>query len=158
LQFVVEAVQRVGAGALYEQFLRIKATLQAQGLFDQARKRELPAYPGVVGIVTSLGAVAAARRADRPRAACATAAGDRLSESGPGRRRAGDAGSVDRARVKAHRGRRADPVPRRGGSLENLWAFNDERVVRAIAAASMPVVSGVGHGTDVTLLRLAANQ
>jgi len=58
LQFVVEAMQRAGAGALYEQFLRIKASLEAEGLFDAARKRALPAFPSAIGIVTSLGAAA----------------------------------------------------------------------------------------------------
>lgn len=156
LQLVVESMQRAGAGALYEQYLRLKALLEAQGLFDAGRKRSLPPFPRHVGVVTSLGgavlhdvATALARRAphvqlivypslvqgpEAPRALCE---------------------AIELA------SRRAEVevliVCRGGGSLEDLWAFNDERVVRAIASASMPVVSGVGHETDVSLSDFVAD-
>lgn len=156
LQFVAEAMQRAGAGVLYERFLRLRAGLEAEGLFDPAAKRALPAFPLAVGVVTSLDGAALhdvattlARRsphvrvvvypsvvqgADAPAALCdAIAAAARH-------------GAVDV--LIACRG---------GGSLEDFWAFNDERVVRAIRAAPMPVVSGVGHETDVTLVDLAAD-
>ena len=156
LQFIVEAMQRAGAGALYEQFLRLRARLEAQGLFDAARKRALPAFPRSVGVVTSRGAAALhdvltalARRSPHirvvvyPSLVQGAAAPAALCEA------------IEQA------SRRAEVdvliVCRGGGSLEDLWAFNDERVVRAIAQTSMPVVSGVGHETDVTLCDLAAD-
>ena len=156
LQLVVEGMQRAGAGALYEQYLRLKALLEAQGLFDAGRKRSLPLFPRCVGVVTSLGgavlhdvATALARRAphvqlivypslvqgpDAPRALC-------------------DAIELASRRAEVD----VLMVCRGGGSMEDLWAFNDERVVRAIAAASMPVVSGVGHETDVSLCDFVAD-
>jgi len=156
LQFVVEAMQRAGAGALYEQFLRIKASLEAQGLFDVARKRPLPAYPGAVGIVTSPGAAALhdvltalARRAPQLRMIVYPSLVQ--GPEAPTQLAAAIALASARAEVDVL------IVCRGGGSLEDLWAFNDERVVRAICAASMPVVSGVGHETDVTLADFAAD-
>ena len=156
LQLVVEGMQRAGAGALYEQYLRLKALLEAQGLLDAGRKRSLPLFPRCVGVVTSLGgavlhdvATALARRAphvqlivypslvqgpDAPRALC-------------------DAIELASRRAEVD----VLMVCRGGGSMEDLWAFNDERVVRAIAAASMPVVSGVGHETDVSLCDFVAD-
>ena len=156
LQFVVEAMQRAGAGALYERFLRIKASLEAEGLFDAARKRALPAFPSAIGIVTSLGAAALhdvltalARRAPQVRVIVY-----------PSLVQGADAPPL-LAEAIALASRRAEVdvliVCRGGGSLEDLWAFNDERVVRAICAAAMPVVSGVGHETDVTLADFVAD-
>jgi exodeoxyribonuclease VII large subunit len=156
LQLVVEAMQRAGAGALYEQFLRLKGQLQAQGLFDVERKRVLPAYPRCVGVVTSLGAAALhdvvtafARRAPHVRLIVY-----------PSLVQGAEApGALCEAIELASRRAEVDVliVCRGGGSLEDLWAFNDERVVRAIAAAAMPVACGVGHETDVTLSDLAAD-
>jgi exodeoxyribonuclease VII large subunit len=156
LQFIAEAMRSAGAGALYERFLRLRARLQAEGLFEPARKRPVPRHPRAIGVVTSLAGAALhdvattlARRsphvsvvvypsvvqgADAPAALCAAIA------------LAGQRNEVD-----------VLIVCRGGGSLEDLWAFNDERVVRAIAAAPMPVMSGVGHETDVTLADLAAD-
>ncbi len=156
LQIVVEAMQASGAGALYEQFLRVKARLEALGLFDGARKRALSPYPRAVGIVTSLGAAALqdvltalARRAPHVRV---------VVYPSPVQ---GAAAPAALAEAIARASQRAEVdtliVCRGGGSLEDLWAFNDEQVVRAIAAASMPVVSGVGHETDVTLADFAAD-
>src|SRR6187397_1421239 len=156
LQFIAEAMQSAGAGALYERFLRLRARLEAEGLFDPALKRPLPLHPRSIGVVTSLGgavlhdvATTLARRSphvrvvvypsvvqgvDAPAALCQAIA------------LAGRRGEVD-----------VLIVCRGGGSLEDLWAFNDERVVRAVRAAPMHVVSGVGHETDVTLADLAAD-
>ena len=156
LQFIAEAMQSAGAGALYERFLRLRARLEAEGLFDPALKRPLPPHPRAIGVVTSLAgavlhdvATTLARRSphvrvviypsvvqgiDAPAALCQAIA------------LAGRRGEVDIL-----------VVCRGGGSLEDLWAFNDERVVRAIRAAPMHVVSGVGHETDVTLADLAAD-
>lgn len=156
LQMIVEAMQGAGAGALYEQFLRIRARLEALGLFDAARKRALPAYPRAVGVVTSLGAAALqdvltalARRAPQVRVVVYPS----LVQ--------GAAAPAALAEAIGFASRRAEVdaliVCRGGGSLEDLWAFNDELVVRAIVAASMPVVCGVGHETDITLADLAAD-
>jgi exodeoxyribonuclease VII large subunit len=156
LQFIAEAMRAAGAGARYERFLRLRSRLAAEGLFDPAAKRSLPPYPRAIGVVTSLAGAALhdvattlARRSphvrvvvypsvvqgvDAPAALCAAI------------RRAGERGEVD-----------VLVLCRGGGSLEDLWAFNDERVVRAIRAAPMHVVSGVGHETDVTLADLAAD-
>lgn len=156
LQLVVEAMQRVGAGSLYEEFLRLKARLEAQGLFDVSRKRELPAYPRRIGVVTSLGAAALRdvlttlqRRAPHlevivyPSLVQGAEAPDALVQA--------LATAAARAEVDAL------ILCRGGGSLEDLWAFNDERVVRAVAASPIPLVCGVGHETDVTLADLAAD-
>jgi exodeoxyribonuclease VII large subunit len=156
LQMVVEAIQRVGAGTLYEEFLRLKAKLDAEGLFDDRVKRALPPHPHTVGVVTSLAGAALhdvvstlARRAPHVRVVVYP-----TLVQGP------EAPAAIVAAI-ALAGRRAEVdvlvVCRGGGSLEDLWAFNDERVVRAIAGAACPVVSGVGHETDVTLADLAAD-
>lgn len=156
LQFIVESMQRAGAGALFEQFLKLKARLEAEGLFDPQRKRELPPYPRRVGVVTSLGAAALrdvlaalARRVPHvevviyPTLVQGAEAPPALVEA------------------IAMAGRRSEVdvliVCRGGGSLEDLWAFNDERVVRAIAACPLPVICGVGHETDVSLSDFAAD-
>ena len=156
LQFVVEAMQRAGAGSLFEQFLRLKARLEAEGLFDPARKRTLPRFARRIGVVTSLDAAALhdvasvlARRAPQvelivyPSLVQGSEAPQALAN----------------AIALAARRREVDLliVCRGGGSLEDLWAFNDERVVRAIAACSLPVLCGVGHETDVTLADFAAD-
>ncbi|MEO5696415.1 MAG: exodeoxyribonuclease VII large subunit [Burkholderiaceae bacterium] len=156
LQFVAEAMQRAGAGALYEQFLQTKARLQALGLFDPARKRRLPAYPRAVGVVTSLAAAALrdvltclARRAPQVRIIVYPSTVQGVDAP---------AGLVAAIGLASERGEvDALIVCRGGGSLEDLWAFNDERVVRAVVGASMPVVCGVGHETDVTLSDFAAD-
>ena len=156
LQCVVEALQRLGAGSLYELFLRLKARLEAAGLFDPARKRPLPACPRTVGIVTSTGAAALhdvltaiARRAPHLRVIIY-----------PSLVQGAEAPARLVAAI-ARAGQRAEAdvliVCRGGGSLEDLWAFNDETVVRAVVACPIPVVCGVGHETDVTLAELAAD-
>ena len=156
LQLVVESMQRLGAGALYEQFLRLKARLEAAGLFDPARKRPVPAWPSTLGIVTSTAAaalhdvlVALARRAPQVRVIIY-----------PSPVQGVDAASslVAALRLAAAR-REVDTLllVRGGGSLEDLWSFNDEALVRAIVESPIPVICGVGHEGDVTLADLAAD-
>lgn len=156
LQMIVEAAQRLGAGALYEEFLRLRARLQAQGLFEPQRKRPIAAWPQVLGIVTSPNAAALrdvlaalARRAPQVRVVIYPSP-VQGSEAAP---------ALAAALALAGARREADTLllVRGGGSLEDLWAFNDERVVRAVAASPIPVVCGVGHETDVTLADLAAD-
>ncbi len=156
LQFVIESMQRAGAGALYEQFLKLKARLETEGLFDAKRKRALPPFPRRVGVVTSLGAAALhdvltalARRAPHVEVIVY-----------PSLVQGADA-PASLVKAISAAGLRAEVdvliVCRGGGSLEDLWAFNDERVVRAIVASPMPVLCGVGHETDVTLADFAAD-
>ena len=156
LQFVVEAMQRSGAGALFERFLRLKAALEAQGLFEDARKRAIAAHARKVGVVTSLGGAALHD--------VLTALRRRAPHVGvviyPSLVQGADApASLCAAIELASRRAEVDTliVCRGGGSLEDLWVFNDERMVRAIVAAAMPVICGVGHETDVTLADLAAD-
>jgi exodeoxyribonuclease VII large subunit len=156
LQLVVEAMQRVGAGTLYEEFLRLKARLEAQGVFDTSRKRPLPPHPRRIGVVTSLGAAALrdvlttlSRRVPHVEV---------VVYPSPVQGGEAPAALVEALALAA---RRAEVdvliLCRGGGSLEDLWAFNDERLVRAVAASPLPVVCGVGHESDVTLADLAAD-
>ena len=156
LQFVVEAIAHAGVGALFEQFLRLKRKLETEGLFDSARKRTPPAFPRRVGVITSLGAAALhdvasvfARRA--PHIGLVVYPSLVQGVDAP-------ASLVNAIQLA---GQRAEVdsliICRGGGSLEDLWAFNDERVVRSIVASPLPVLCGVGHESDVTLADLAAD-
>lgn len=156
LQFVVEAMRPSGSGSLYEQFLRLKAKLEAEGLFDAARKRPVTAHPRCIGVVSSTAAAALrdvlvtlARRAPHVRVVvypCMVQGAEAPAQ-------------IVQALADAARRGEADTllVCRGGGSLEDLWAFNDEQVVRAIAASPIPVICGVGHETDTTLADFAAD-
>jgi len=156
LQMVVESMQRLGAGQLYEEFLRLRARLTAEGLFEPERKRPLPPFVRTVGVVTSLAGAALhdvvatlARRAPHVRVIVY-----------PSLVQGADApAALVAALAQVERRNEVDAllVCRGGGSLEDLWAFNDERVVRALDQMSRPVVSGVGHETDVTLVDLVAD-
>ncbi len=155
-QLGAEAIRRAGAGRLYEAFLKLKAKLEAEGLFDPAKKRALPRFPRRIGIVTS------------PQAAALHDVLTALARRMPGLPvilyptpvQGVGAGAQIAAAIRTA-GERAECdvllVCRGGGSLEDLWAFNDEAVARAIAASPMPVVSGVGHETDFTLADFAAD-
>jgi exodeoxyribonuclease VII large subunit len=156
LQFLVESLQRVGAGTLYEEFLRRRARLAAEGLFDESRRRPVTRHPRAIGVVTSLGAAALhdvatalARRAPQVRLVVY-----------PSLVQGADApAALVAALVLAAARHEVETLllVRGGGSLEDLWAFNDERVVRAVAACTIPVVCGVGHESDITLCDLAAD-
>ncbi|HDR8880578.1 TPA: exodeoxyribonuclease VII large subunit, partial [Burkholderia territorii] len=156
VQLNVEAVRRTGQGRLYEAFLRLKAQLEAEGLFAPERKRPLPAHPRAIGIVTSLQAAALrdvlttlARRAPHIPVIVYPA-----PVQG-----AGSAEKLVAAVQTANARREVDVllVCRGGGSIEDLWSFNDEALARAIAASELPVVSGVGHETDFTIADFAAD-
>lgn len=157
LQLIVESMRQAGAGALLEQFLRLKAKLEAQGLFDAARKRPVPAIPRGIGVVTSLGAAALRdvvtamqRRAPHVQVVIAPSlvqgseAAAELVAALQGLYRLAR-GEVDGPPVDAIL------LVRGGGSLEDLWAFNDEQLARVIAQSPVPVVCGVGHETDFTI-------
>lgn len=155
-QLGAETIRRAGAGRLYEAFLKLKAKLEAEGLFDPLGKRALPRFPKRIGIVTS------------PQAAALHDVLTALARRMPGLPvvlyptpvQGSEAGTQIAAAIRTA-GARAECdvllVCRGGGSLEDLWAFNDEAVARAIAASPMPVVSGVGHETDFTLADFAAD-
>ncbi|MGE5093902.1 MAG: exodeoxyribonuclease VII large subunit [Betaproteobacteria bacterium] len=155
-QLVVEEIRKAGLGALYEAFEKLKARLQAEGLFDAARKKPVPAFPRAIGIVTS--PAAAALRdvlTTLRRRACMTPVilyPAQVQGEGAG-------AQVARAIQVANARRECDVliVCRGGGSLEDLWAFNEEVVARAIAASSLPVVSGVGHETDFSIADFVAD-
>jgi len=156
LQFIVEGMRRAGAGALYEQFLRLKARLEAQGYFEVERKRPLPVFPQRLGVITSRAGAALhdvltalARRAPHVEVLiypCLV-----QGEQAPSQ--------IVQALETANARAETDVLllVRGGGSLEDLWAFNDERVVKAVALSALPVICGVGHETDVTLADLASD-
>ena len=156
LQCVVEAMRPLGAGSLYELFLRLKAKLEVEGLFAAERKRSLPPHPRRLGVVTSLQAAALhdvlttlARRA--PQVGVVVYPASVQGAQAPDELVWAIAQANARAEVDALL------ICRGGGSIEDLWAFNDERVVRAIAASALPTVCGVGHESDVTLADLVAD-
>jgi exodeoxyribonuclease VII large subunit len=160
LQFVVDFVQPAGVGALQAEFERRKAGYEAEGLFDPSRKRPLPKFPRTVGVVTSERGAALqdiltvlGRRWPLARVVVAHT----LVQG------EGAAESIAQAirEIAPHGAPEAWPdvliVGRGGGSIEDLWAFNEDPVVRAIFGSPVPVVSAVGHETDVTLADLVAD-
>ena len=157
LQLYVEEVELLGEGALYLRFEQLKARLAAEGLFEPERKRELPAAPEVIGIVTSLQAAALrdmlrvlhtryplARVILSPALVQGTEAPAEIVRA------------LDL--LNEHGEAEVIIVARGGGSIEELWAFNEEIVARAIARSRIPVISGVGHETDFTIADFVADQ
>ncbi len=158
-QLSVEALRPAGIGSLFEAFNRLKAKLAAEGLFDEAGRRALPRYPRALGIVTSPQAAALRdvlvtlrRRAPHlpvvlyPAPVQGADAPARLLEAV---RRAGRRAAEDGVDVLL--------LVRGGGSIEDLWAFNDEALARTLRACPLPVVCGVGHETDFTIADFAAD-
>lgn len=156
LQCYVEAVRLLGEGALFQQFELLKARLAAEGLFEAERKRPLPSLPSVVGIVTSPQA-AALRDMLRvlhtryPLARVVLSPAQVQGAEAP----ASIAAALDL--LNEHGEAEVVIVGRGGGSIEELWAFNEEVVARAIARSRIPVISGVGHETDFTIADFAAD-
>jgi exodeoxyribonuclease VII large subunit len=164
LQMVVESMARAGQGALFEQFLRLKAKLEAEGLFDPAHKRALPAQPRAIGVVTSLGAAAwhdvvtaLQRRVPHIPVLMVPA----LVQG------AGAAATLVQAlqnmyALTAEDNPLSPPVDvillvRGGGSMEDLWSFNDETLARCIAQSPVPLICGLGHETDFTIADFVAD-
>ena len=156
-QLTIEALQRAGLGVLFEAFERLKAKLDAEGLFNIARKRPLPIHPCQIGIVTS------------PDAAALRDVLTTLRRRMPGipvvlypTPVQGKGAAEQIARAIRSAGDRAECevliVCRGGGSIEDLWQFNEEVVARAIAACPVPVIVGVGHETDFTIADFAADR
>lgn len=164
LQLIVESMTQAGQGALFEQFVRLKARLEAEGLFEPAHKRPLPAQPRAIGVVSSLGAAAwhdvvtaLQRRVPHIPVVLAPA----LVQG------AGAAVSLAQAlqslyALTAEDNPLCPPVDvvllvRGGGSMEDLWSFNDEQLARVIAQSPVPLVCGVGHETDFTIADFVAD-
>jgi len=172
LQLIVESMGVAGQGALFEQFLRLKAQLEAEGLFDPARKRPLPPMPRGIGVVTSLGAAAlhdvvAALQRRVPHIPVVLAPALVQGAAAPA--------ELVKALLNLYQYAQADSAPevnsapksnvhidlillvRGGGSLEDLWGFNDEQLARTIARSPVPVISGIGHETDFTIADFVAD-
>jgi exodeoxyribonuclease VII large subunit len=155
-QFYAEALEHGGLGLLWQEFARLRARLEAEGLFDPARKRHVPAYPQCIGVVTSPTGAAlqdilkVLRHRYRPARVLVSPTPVQGMDA-PAR----IAQAIERLNAQAE----VDVmiVARGGGSIEDLMAFNDERVARAIALARVPVITGVGHETDVTIADLVAD-
>ena len=156
IQLTIQTLRRAGMGGLYEAFLKLKAKLAKEGLFDEERKREIPTHPRSIGIITSPQAAALkdvlstlARRAPHiPIVIYPTLV------QGP------DAPAGIIAALKAAEKENTVDIillVRGGGSIEDLWAFNDEQLAYAIASSNIPVVSGVGHETDFTIADFVAD-
>ena len=172
LQLIVESISQAGQGALFEQFLRLKAKLEAEGLFEPSRKRTLPLMPRTIGLVTSLGAaalhdVATALQRRVPHIPVVLSPASVQGANAPQ--------EIVKALSKLYQYNKqihqlepdllSDSLPkidvillvRGGGSLEDLWAFNDEALARAIADSPIPVIVGVGHETDFSIADFVAD-
>ncbi len=156
-QLNVEGMRRAGVGRLYELFVRLREKLAAEGLFDAATKREIPRYPRRIGIVTSPQAAALRDVV----AACARRAPHVELIVYPTLVQGAEAPAAIVAALETADARNECDlllVVRGGGSLEDLWAFNDEAVARAIAASPAPSISGIGHETDTTIADYVADR
>lgn len=160
-QLYVDRLEAAGAGRLWIEFERLRARLAAEGLFDEARKRPLPARPRRLGIVTS--ATGAALRdilrtlaARDPLVAVILAPAPVQGTDAP----PGIVAALQALNRWSAEQETLDAIllARGGGSIEDLWAFNDERVARAIVASALPVITGVGHETDFTIADFAADR
>lgn len=156
-QLNVESMRRAGLGALYEAFEKLKAKLSKEGLFDAARKRPLPTFPRQIGIITS------------PAAAALEDVLTTLRRRMPGipvilypTPVQGEGAAEKIAAALRIAGKRAEcdvlVLCRGGGSIEDLWEFNEEVVARAVYASPIPVISGIGHETDFTIADFVADQ
>ncbi|MDO8813346.1 MAG: exodeoxyribonuclease VII large subunit [Gallionella sp.] len=156
-QLTVEQMRPAGLGILYEQFERLKQLLQSEGLFAAERKRPLPAFPKRIGIITSPQAAALRDVLTTLKLRLPTVPVLLYPAPVQG---TGSAEKIAAAIQLANRRAECDVliVCRGGGSIEDLWAFNEEIVARAIAASTIPIVSGVGHETDFTIADFAADE
>src|SRR3989338_6133460 len=156
-QLTVEQMRPAGLGILYEQFARLKQLLESQGLFAAASKRALPAFPKRIGIITSPQAAALRDVLSTLRLRLPTVPVILYPAPVQG---TGSAEKIAQAIAAANRRAECDVliVCRGGGSIEDLWAFNEEAVARAIAASEIPIVSGVGHETDFTIADFVADE
>ncbi|WP_291712097.1 MULTISPECIES: exodeoxyribonuclease VII large subunit [unclassified Limnobacter] len=155
LQLIIDVMKKAGQGNLHEQYLQLKTKLTQEGLFESARKRPLPSVVFNLGVITSLQAAALA---DVKQALARRAPHVEYSVYHTAVQGEQAAAQIIEALRKADSaGHEALILCRGGGSLEDLWSFNMEAVVRAVAACKTPIVVGVGHETDVTLAEFAAD-
>jgi exodeoxyribonuclease VII large subunit len=155
-QLYADQLRPAGEGALFQEFLRLKARLEAEGLFDPERKRPIPRWPQRIGIITSPTGAAlrdmlnTIRRRFPAVAVVLAPTPVQGNEAPPG---------IVAAIQAVNRLVQPDVIllARGGGSMEDLWAFNDERVARAIVASEAPVITGVGHETDFTIADFASD-
>lgn len=156
-QLMVEYIRPVGVGDLYQQFERLKAKLASEGLFDADRKRTYPPYPQIIGVVTSSTGAAfqdvlnvLGKR--YPLAQIILSSTLVQGDDAPPQ--------IVRAIERLNEHTQADVILlcRGGGSIEDLWAFNDERVARAVADSRIPIVTGVGHETDFTIVDFVSDE
>ena len=155
-QLYADLIRPAGEGLLYQEFLRLKARLEAEGLFDPARKRPIPLWPQTLGIVTSPSGAALRDVLDTlrrrfPLVKVILAPTPVQGAEAPG--------GIVRALRLLNQEIHPDAIllARGGGSIEDLWAFNDEQVARAIAASHSPVITGIGHETDYTIADFVAD-
>ena len=174
LQLIVESMRQAGAGALFEEFLRLKAKLHGEGLFDAARKRALPLMPRAIGLVTSRGAAALhdvvtamQRRVPHipvllaPAPVQGQGAAAQLAQALERLYSLVESSAAGATKGEGHGAGRLAPdailLVRGGGSIEDLRAFNDESLARVIARSPVPIVCGVGHDTDFTIADFVAD-
>jgi exodeoxyribonuclease VII large subunit len=158
-QFYAEKIEPSGIGDLHLAFEQMRKRLQAEGLFEPSHKRELPAYPMHIGVVTSRSGAAVVDIADSIYSRWPCAALHVFDAPVQGPEAAGKiAAAINKANhIKGQLGLDILIVGRGGGSMEDLWAFNEELVARAIFASKLPVISAVGHEVDVTIADLVAD-
>lgn len=158
-QLSVESVRQAGLGSLYEAFLRLRDELMREGLFDSALKRPIPRYPHGIGVVTSLHAAALrdVLATLRRRAPGVPVFIYPAAVQGEGAPQALAAALSAASRRASQDGIETLLLVRGGGSVEDLWAFNDAALARAIRGSSIPVVTGIGHETDSCIADFAAD-
>ncbi|HKJ37268.1 MAG TPA: exodeoxyribonuclease VII large subunit [Anaerolineales bacterium] len=154
-QLYADQVRPVGEGALYQEFLRLKSMLETEGLFDIERKRPIPEFPKRIGIVTSATGAALRDMLNTLRRRLPLV--EVILAPSPVQGTEAPPAIVRAIQSLILQSPDVILVARGGGSIEDLWAFNDERVVRAVAGADIPIISGVGHETDFTLCDFAAD-
>lgn len=155
-QLIVEQIENAGLGDLYRQFELLKTKLAALGLFEISRKRKLPLFPHTIGVITSSSAAAlkdilSTIKRRYPIAEVILYPSDVQGKQAPPQ--------LIKALSQANQEKRCDVIilARGGGSIEDLWAFNDEHLAHAIANSEIPIVSGVGHETDFTIADFVAD-
>ncbi len=156
VQLYIDTMRPAGEGALFQEFLRLKAKLEEEGLFDLTHKRSIPELPKTIGVVTSATGAAVqdilntlARRLPLAKVILAPTAVQGVDAP------SGIVAAIQRLNAQIHPD--VILVARGGGSIEDLWAFNDELVARAIFNSQAPVISGVGHETDFTIADFVAD-
>ncbi|MFT3893568.1 MAG: exodeoxyribonuclease VII large subunit [Anaerolineales bacterium] len=154
-QLYADQIRPVGEGALFQEFMRLKAMLEAEGLFDPERKRPIPEFPQKIGIVTSATGAALRDMLNTLRRRLPLV--EVILAPSPVQGTEAPPALVKAIRLLNLQSPDVIIIARGGGSIEDLWAFNDERVVRAVANSEIPIICGVGHETDFTLCDFAAD-